>query len=78
MRCGGRRRVGVAKSVSNLKDTFAQTGFKGTPGFMSPEQLQVCACVYVCVRACVRACVYVCACACACVRACARVRVRVW
>ena len=32
---------GVAKSQSNLKDTVAQTGFKGTPGFMSPEQLQV-------------------------------------
>ena len=32
--------VGVAKAV-NLADTVAQTGFKGTPASMSPEQLKV-------------------------------------
>ena len=32
--------AGVAKAV-NLADTVAQTGFKGTPASMSPEQLQV-------------------------------------
>jgi serine/threonine protein kinase len=32
--------VGVAKAL-NLADTVAQTGFKGTPAFMSPEQLKV-------------------------------------
>ena len=49
------RSVGVARS-ENLIDTVAKTGFKGTPAFMSPEQLQVCArvCVLVCVSMCVR------------------------
>ena len=32
--------VGVAKAL-NLADTVAQTGFKGTPASMSPEQLKV-------------------------------------
>ena len=32
--------AGVAR-VENLVDTVSKTGFKGTPAFMSPEQLQV-------------------------------------
>ncbi len=32
--------AGVAR-VENLADTVSKTGFKGTPAFMSPEQLQV-------------------------------------
>ena len=34
------RWAGVAK-LESLADTVGQTGFKGTPAFMSPEQLQV-------------------------------------
>jgi hypothetical protein len=32
--------AGVARA-ENLVDTVSKTGFKGTPAFMSPEQLQV-------------------------------------
>ena len=32
--------AGVAR-IENLVDTVSKTGFKGTPAFMSPEQLQV-------------------------------------
>jgi serine/threonine protein kinase len=42
----GRRRAcpaGVAR-VENLVDTVSKTGFKGTPAFMSPEQLEVDTC----------------------------------
>ena len=42
VRCGrtALRGAGVAKGES-LADTIGQTGFKGTPAFMSPEQLKV-------------------------------------
>ena len=40
LRCTLGAVVGVAKAL-NLADTVAQTGFKGTPASMSPEQLKV-------------------------------------